>query len=87
MVVYGDGKRLLRRLLPDHVLVEELLYLLRRWHRPELGHSGPVGLVRLNDDLVVYEPHAVYADVAVAAGDDRHLVGRAPAERARIVTP
>ena len=79
VVVHRDCKRLLRRLLPDYVLVEELLYLPGGRHRPELWRLARHGLLAAYNP-VVYELHAVHADVPLAAGDDRHLVGRAPAE-------
>jgi len=66
VVVDGDGQRPLGALLPDHVLVEDLVDLLRLRQVLELEarRSGEL----LVDDLVA-EVDALVADVDAGAGD------------------
>ena len=60
MVVDGDGEGLLGLLLPDHVLVEDVLDLLRGG---DLGDRfGDLALFVLGQDLVA-ERDALVADV------------------------
>ncbi len=92
MVVHGDGEDLLGALLPDDVLVEDVL---------DLGGLGDAGeavallfLLDLLGDDVVAEPDALVADVDGGAGDELlHLLlrlaaegaGEIPAGRAHVV--
>ena len=80
VIVDRDRERLLRLLLADHVLVENVLDLLRR---RDLGDRlGDLALLVLGEDLVA-ERDALVADVDGRAGDelpDRVL--RLSAERA-----
>ena len=66
VVVDGDGERLLRRLLPDHVLLEEVEDLagLGQLDQAQLGGLGQL----LLDDLVA-EVDALVADVDPWTGD------------------
>ena len=80
VIVDRDGERLLRLLLPDHVLVEDVLDLLRR--RDLSDRLGYLALLVLRQNLVA-ESDALVADVDGRTGDelpDRVL--RFPAERA-----
>ena len=80
VIVDRDGERLLRLLLPDHVLVERVLDLLRR--RDLRDRFRDLALFVLREDLVA-ERDALVADVDGRAGDelpDRVL--RLAAERA-----
>ena len=60
VVVDRDRERLLRLLLPDHVLVEDVLDLLRR--RDLSDRLGDLALFVLGEDLVA-ERDALVADV------------------------
>ena len=80
VIVDRDRQRLLRLLLPDHVLVENVLDLLRR--RDLRDRLGDLALLVLGEDLVA-EGDALVADVDGRSGDelpDRVL--RLSAERA-----
>ena len=80
MVVDGDCQRLLRLLLPDHVLIERVLDLL--WSRDLSDRLGDLALFVLGEDLIA-ERDALVADVDGGPGDelpDRVL--RLSAERA-----
>ena len=80
VVVNGDGKRDLRRLLPDDVFVEEFLDLCRlrkvvhgRRARRALSRIGALRQVLIHD--VHAKTHAVAADVGAVAGDQLvHLI-------------
>ena len=81
VVVDRDRERLLRALLPDHVLVEDVLDLGRARDAELLV---PLLLARdlLGDDVVA-QPDALVADVDGRAGDELlHLFLRLPAEAA-----
>jgi hypothetical protein len=67
VVVDGDGEDLLALLLPDHVVVEELVDLagLGELLQLQLGGLGEL----LLDDLVA-EVDALVADVHAGAGDE-----------------
>src|SRR5204863_478789 len=81
MVVDGHGEDLLRPLLADHVLVEDLLDLGRLRHRRRGGEI--LFLVALFGDDVVTEVDALVADVDRGSGDQlAHLVLALPAEGA-----
>ncbi len=67
MIVDGDGERLLRALLPDHVLIEHILDLLRR---RDLGDRlRYLSLLILGENLVA-EGNALVADVDRRARDE-----------------
>src|SRR5205823_12557831 len=79
VVVHGDRENLLRGLLCDDVVVEELVDLarLRQFLEFQFGGLGELFL----DDLVA-EVDALVADVHAGAGDELlHLLLRLPAER------
>ena len=67
VVVDGDGQRLLRVVLADHVAVEELVDLLRLGQRVERDVGGLGEL--LLDDLVA-QVDALVADVDAGASDE-----------------
>ena len=67
MIVNGDGQRLLRLLLTDHVLVEDILDLLRRG---DLGYRlSYLALLILRQNLVA-ESDAFVADVNGRSGNE-----------------
>jgi hypothetical protein len=67
MIVDGDGQSLLGLLLPDYVLVEDVLDLLRRWNLS--NRLGNLSLLVLRQDLVA-ECDALIADVYRRPGDE-----------------
>ena len=91
VVVDGDGERLLRLVVADHILVQKRLDLLRRGHRPQGWRRGCLlrrllGRFGLRSEDVVHErcdlTGAILADArAVRAGDDDRLAFVAAAER------
>jgi hypothetical protein len=66
MVVDSDGERLLRCLLPDHVLLQDFVDLSRLWQVLQLDGDRRGQL--LVDDLVA-EVDALVADVDAGTGD------------------
>src|SRR5262249_13671611 len=81
VIVDGDREDLLRALLADHVLIEDLLNLRRLRHGRRRGEA--LCLVALLRDDVVAEVDALVADVDGRAGDQlAHLVLALPAKRA-----
>ena len=67
MVVHGDRQHLLRTLLPDHVLVEHLLDLVR----PRQLVAGALGaLFELFTNDVVAELYTLVADEHGRTGDE-----------------
>src|SRR5205823_8857114 len=84
VVVDGDREDLLRALLPDHVLVEDLLDLRGLRDRGRRGET--LLLVTLLGDDVVAEVDALVADVNRRSGDQlADLVLALPAEGAHEV--
>jgi hypothetical protein len=81
VVVHRHREDLLRPLLPDHVLVEDLLDLRRLRHGGRRGER--LFLVALFRDDVVAEVDALVADVHRGPGNQLpHLVLALSAERA-----
>jgi hypothetical protein len=81
VVVDGDGERALRRLLADHVLLQDVVDLLR--FRQVLQLKGGRRRQLLVDDLVA-EVDALVADVDAGAGDQLlNLTLRLAAEAAK----
>ena len=83
VVVDGDRQDLLRRLLADHVLVEDLADLVRRRQLVLVGRARPSAVGAFLADDVVAKLDALVADEHRRAGDElADLVLALAAERA-----
>ena len=80
VVVYSDGQDLLGLILPDYILVEDLVDFTRFW---QLARGLPDSLLHLLSDNVITQLDALIADEDRGTGDElAHLVLALATERA-----